>query len=226
MPRTLAKLRQLCNLKEDEISIEDEVKRNRLINTYFTRVLRNLKQRRISRKCDGKALIIELGIFLKGSGDYFLKANVKEHDDMESAFKSYFLSQIDTSTPEKQLYWRNKFPEVFEEQQRLATEQIDLQMRLTKINIFGARNIEDYQLLHAIQNGHVLPLRPPFPVPKKKEEIPFIRLRFSYKTFESKWLRTRERLLTEMHTGDNLFRAIKERPFENTAQWIAAYANK
>jgi hypothetical protein len=46
---------------------------------------------------------------------------------------------------------------------------------------------------------------------------------FSYKTFESRWLRRREALLREMHTGDNLFRYFKERPFFDTKEWLSAY---
>lgn len=50
--------------------------------------------------------------------------------------------------------------------------------------------------------------------------------RFSYKTLESRWLRRREALLREMHTGDNLFRCFKERPHLNTLEWLSSYTLK
>lgn len=50
--------------------------------------------------------------------------------------------------------------------------------------------------------------------------------RFSYKTFESRWLRRREALLREMHTGNNLFRCFKERPHLNTLEWLSSYTLK
>lgn len=105
--------------------------------------------------------------------------NSKKNAAIEASFKGFLLNQMDLSSPEKQAYWQNKFPEVFEEKVKLAEQQLDLQVQLTKINIFGPRNIQDYRLLYAIKEGFITPPKGPLNDPDSLQKKDFHRGMFN-----------------------------------------------
>lgn len=95
-----------------------------------------------------------VGLMMADQSDveYFHK---KALDVQEADFKAWFLAQMDLSTPEKQAYWQSKFPDVFQEKQRLMEKQLDIQLKLAKMRIFGPQNKDDYMLLWGIQRGYI-----------------------------------------------------------------------
>ena len=124
---------------------------------------------------------------IKGFGQYHASSadlayiDDKIKDAQEADFKAWFLGQMDLSTPEKQHYWQQKFPEVFQEKLNLLEKQLDIHYRLAKINLFGHRSMDDYMLQWAIQKGYINIPRGPIFDPKNLDKTDFHRGLFNVK---------------------------------------------
>lgn len=151
--KKLLRLRRLCSLREDEISLEEEIERNRLVTFFWTRALK-----------DCYVIGLNICILPTLSNTGFRAAALPSHC----------------------------MPEY-------------ISCCLCK----ACGNITSVSRFHPLWQCDA-----------------FLPDSFSYKTFESKWLRRREALLKEMHTGDNLFRYYKERPYNSTEEWLSAYQPK
>lgn len=105
----------------------------------------------------------------------------KIKDAQEADFKAWFLGQMDLSTPEKQHYWQQKFPEVFQEKLNLLEKQLDIHYRLAKINLFGHRTMDDYMMSWALQKGYINMPRGPIFQPENLDKTDFHRGLFNVK---------------------------------------------
>lgn len=129
---------------------------------------------------DDNGVIPGFGKYQASSADLaYIDDKIK--DAQEADFKAWFLSQMDLSTPEKQHYWQQKFPEVFQEKLNLLEKQLDIHYRLAKINLFGHRSMDDYMLSWAIQKGYINMPRGPIFEPENLDKTDFHRGLFNVK---------------------------------------------
>lgn len=129
---------------------------------------------------DGNGVIPGFGQYHATSSDLaYIDDKIK--DAQEADFKAWFLGQMDLSTPEKQHYWQQKFPEVFQEKLNLLEKQLDIHYRLAKINLFGHRTMEDYMLSWALQKGYINMPRGPIFEPENLDKTDFHRGLFNVK---------------------------------------------
>jgi len=129
---------------------------------------------------DDNGVIPGFGKYQASSADLaYIDDKIK--DAQEADFKGWFLSQMDLSTPEKQHYWQQKFPEVFQEKLNLLEKQLDIHYRLAKINLFGHRSMDDYMLQWALQKGYINMPRGPIFQPENLDKTDFHRGLFNVK---------------------------------------------
>ncbi len=129
---------------------------------------------------DGNGVIPGFGQYHASSSDLaYIDDKIK--DAQEADFKAWFLGQMDLSTPEKQHYWQQKFPEVFQEKLNLLEKQLDIHYRLAKINLFGHRTMDDYMMSWALQKGYINMPRGPIFDPQNLDKTDFHRGLFNVK---------------------------------------------
>lgn len=114
--------------------------------------------------------------------NYFNWVDRKQDQYQYAKFKSWFLAQIDLSSPEKAAYWKNMAPQIYQERRELFNKQMELTSRVAKINMLGPEDEDDYKLIWMVQNGMItLPDGPAWAPQSMPKEDDFVRGMFSVK---------------------------------------------
>ena len=114
---------------------------------------------------------------------YFRYQDDKRKMLQQADFEAWLMSQVDFSSPEKVKYWKEEFPEMFAERERLWENQIDIQKQYAKINMRGAQGLNDWMLLYMIQRGLIQLPTGPLWQPSSVIKTDFERGLFSWKNF-------------------------------------------